>query len=155
MKLAIACDHAGLTLKTRVLDLLKQKGIEVMDFGTNNHESVDYPDFAMRVAEAVSSGGAARGILMCGSGIGMSIVANKFNGVRAALCYDAQTARLSREHNDANILVMGSRLLDEPKAMEIVRTWLETEFEGGRHVRRLEKIQEIEKSNMNTHRRHT
>ncbi|MGH7275385.1 MAG: ribose 5-phosphate isomerase B [Nitrospiria bacterium] len=151
MKLAIASDHAGLKLKNRVIDLLKKKDIEVKDFGTDNDESVDYPDFGMRVAEAVSRRQIERGILLCGSGIGMSIVANKYRGVRAALCYDTQTARLSREHNDANILVMGGRLLAEPKALEIVRTWLETEFEGGRHARRIKKILEIEKNNMNTH----
>ena len=151
MKLAIGSDHAGLKLKNRVIDLLKKKGIVVTDFGTDNHESVDYPDFGMHVAEAVSRGRMERGILLCGSGIGMSIVANKYRGVRAALCYDTQTARLSREHNDANILVMGGRLLAEPKALEIVKTWLKTEFEGGRHARRIKKISEIEKNNMNTH----
>lgn len=149
MKLAIASDHAGLDLKNRVLDHLKQKGIEVADFGTDNNESVDYPDFGMRVAKAVSDEEIERGILLCGSGIGMSIVANKYPGVRAALCHDTQTARLSREHNDANILVMGGRLLDEPKALEIVKTWLETKFLGGRHSKRIEKILEIEKNNMN------
>ncbi|HLB01663.1 MAG TPA: ribose 5-phosphate isomerase B [Nitrospiria bacterium] len=148
MQLAIASDHAGLKLKNRVIDLLKQKGIEVKDFGTENNESVDYPDFGMQVAEAVSRGQMERGILLCGSGIGMSIVANKYRRVRAALCYDIQTARLSREHNDANILVMGGRVLDEPKALEIVKTWLETEFEGGRHARRIKKILEIENNNM-------
>ena len=150
MKLAIGSDHAGLKLKNRVIDLLKKKGIEVTDFGTDNNESVDYPDFGMQVAEEVSRGQTERGILLCGSGIGMSIVANKYRGVRAALCYDTQTARLSRKHNDANILVMGGRLLGEPKALEIVRTWLETKFEGGRHARRIKKIRQIEKNNMNT-----
>ncbi|MCI0526386.1 MAG: ribose 5-phosphate isomerase B [Nitrospira sp.] len=149
MKLAIGSDHAGFQLKKQVLDHLKQKGVEVTDFGTEKDESVDYPDFGMRVAEAVSKGKAEQGILLCGSGIGMSIVANKYRGVRAALCYDTQTARLSRQHNDANVLVMGGRLLEASQAMEIVKTWLETKFEGGRHVRRIQKILEIEKNNMN------
>jgi ribose 5-phosphate isomerase B len=149
MKLAIGSDHAGLHLKKQVLALLKQKGVKVTDFGTVNDESVDYPDFGMQVAEAVSHGDAERGILLCGSGIGMSIVANKYRGVRAALCYDTQTARLSRQHNDANVLVMGGRLLEASQAMEIVKTWLETKFEGGRHARRIRKISEIERNNMN------
>jgi ribose 5-phosphate isomerase B len=149
MKLAIASDHAGLDLKNRVIALLKQKGIQLEDFGTNNVESVDYPDYGMRVAEAVSKGNMDRGILLCGSGIGMSIVANKYAKVRAALCYDTETARLSRQHNDANVLVMGGRLLKEAQALEIVKIWLETQFEGGRHLRRLQKIHEIEKNNMN------
>ena len=148
-KLAIASDHAGLDLKNQVMDLLKQKGIPLEDFGTNNEESVDYPDYGMRVAEAVSHGNVDRGILLCGSGIGMSIVANKYPKVRAALCYDTETARLSRQHNDANVLVMGGRLLKEAQALEIVKIWLETQFEGGRHTRRLQKIDEIEKTNMN------
>jgi ribose 5-phosphate isomerase B len=149
MKLAIGSDHAGLHLKKRILELLKHKDVTVTDFGTEKDESVDYPDFGMQVAEAVSHGEVERGILLCGSGIGMSIVANKFRGVRAALCYDTQTARLSRQHNNANILVMGGRLLEASQAMEIVKTWLETKFEGGRHARRLRKISEIEKNNMN------
>ncbi len=149
MKLVIGSDHAGLHLKKQVLALLKKKGVEVTDFGTENDESVDYPDFGMQVAEAISHGEAERGILLCGSGIGMSIVANKYRGVRAALCYDTQTARLSRQHNDANVLVMGGRLLEASQAMEIVKTWLETKFEGGRHARRIQKILEIEKNNMN------
>src|SRR5574341_1164475 len=136
MKLVIGSDHAGLHLKKQVLALLKKKGVEITDFG-------------MQVAEAVSHGEAERGILLCGSGIGMSIVANKYRGVRAALCYDTQTARLSRQHNDANVLVMGGRLLEASQAMEIVKTWLETKFEGGRHARRIQKILEIEKNNMN------
>ncbi len=149
MKLVIGSDHAGLHLKKQVLALLKKKGVEITDFGTENDESVDYPDFGMQVAEAISHGEAERGILLCGSGIGMSIVANKYRGVRAALCYDTQTARLSRQHNDANVLVMGGRLLEASQAMEIVKTWLETKFEGGRHARRIQKISEIEKNNMN------
>jgi ribose 5-phosphate isomerase B len=149
MKLAIGSDHAGLDLKNRVLALLKQKGVQVEDYGTNNEESVDYPDYGMQVAEAVSKRKVDRGVLLCGSGIGMSIVANKYPKVRAALCYDTETARLSRQHNDANILVMGGRLLKEAQAMEIVKIWLETEFEGGRHARRIQKIHEIEKNRMN------
>lgn len=145
MKLAIGNDHAGLDLKTRLVSILAQRGVEVIDMGTNGNESVDYPDFAMRVAGAVSKEEAQQGILVCGSGIGMSIVANKFTGVRAALCYDNDTAKLSRAHNDANVLVLGGRLLENSLALEIVHTWLDTKFEGGRHAQRTAKIQKIER----------
>ncbi len=153
MKLAVGSDHAAVELKTRVIQLLESKGIEVQDMGTHDRDSVDYPDFGMRVASAVSNRETNLGILMCGSGIGMSIVANKYPGVRAALCHDLETARLSRGHNDANILVMGGRLLKPEEALEIVRTWLETPFEGGRHQKRIQKITKIESTTMSAPRR--
>jgi len=143
--IAIGSDHGGLELKDRIARLLRDElGLSVDDVGTCSDASVDYPDYGTLVAEAVADGKAARGILVCGTGIGMSIVANKVNGVRAALCHNADTARLSREHNDANVLVLGGRVLDETTACDMVRIWFETPFEGGRHQRRLDKIQEIE-----------
>jgi ribose 5-phosphate isomerase B len=145
MKIAIASDHAGLDLKEKILKLLQELRHDVSDFGVHNRDSVDYPDYGVPVAEAVSEGKADRGILICGTGIGMSIVANKFPQVRAALCYDSFTAKISRLHNDANILVLGERVLEDKKALEMVNLWLSTGFDGGRHERRLKKIEEIEK----------
>jgi RpiB/LacA/LacB family sugar-phosphate isomerase len=145
-KIAIASDHAGLDLKDKIIKFLQEAGQSVSDFGTHNRDSVDYPDYGIPVAQAVSEGKIERGILICGTGIGMSIVANKFPGVRAALCYDPFTAKVSRLHNDANVLVLGERVLEEKTALEIVRLWLTTEFDGGRHARRLAKIEEIEKN---------
>lgn len=144
MKVIIGCDHAGLELKLEVVSLLEEMGVECIDSGTNSPLSVDYPDFGERVSGAVSSGEVDRGILICGTGIGMSIVANKFPAVRASLCNDLFTARMSRLHNDANILVIGGRIVGKDLAKEIVRTWFSTSFEGGRHARRLEKIRHIE-----------
>jgi len=144
MKIAIASDHAGFGLKNRILRYLAEKKVETVDFGTDGRDSVDYPDYAIQVAESVSKGKLDRGILICGTGIGMSITANKFPGVRAALCHNAVTAEASRRHNDANILVLGERVLDEETAVHIVRIWLETDFEAGRHQRRLDKIRAIE-----------
>jgi len=147
MKLAISCDHGGLELKEEIVRYISTiAGITVTDHGTAGSESVDYPDYARKAASAVASGAADRGILICGTGIGMSIAANRLPGVRAALCHDEFTARMSRLHNDANILVLGGRLLGKGIAREIVRTLLETEFEGDRHQRRLEKIEEIARS---------
>ena len=147
MKLAIGADHGGFELKKEIADFLKKiANIDVVDFGTAGPESVDYPDYGRKVSEAVAKGSADRGILICGTGIGMSIVANRFPQVRAALCHDNFTARMSRLHNDANVLVMGERVIGRGVALDIVKTWLETEFEGSRHQRRLEKIKEIEKS---------
>ena len=145
MKIAIASDHGGSDLKEKIVELLKEKNLEITDYGVDNPESVDYPDYGIKVANAVSKGVADRGILSCGTGIGMSIVANKFPNVRAALCYDMYTARMSRLHNDANILVLGGRVLDKEIALLMVDVWLRTDFEGGRHQRRLDKICEIEK----------
>jgi ribose 5-phosphate isomerase B len=144
MKIGIGCDHAGLELKNEILTLLKDLGFECVDFGTNSPQSVDYPDFGEKVSEAVSSGGVERGILICGTGIGMSIVANKFPHVRASLCNELFTARMSRLHNDANILVLGGRIVGKDLAKEIVRTWISTPFEGQRHCLRLKKINLIE-----------
>jgi ribose 5-phosphate isomerase B len=144
MKLAIGADHGGYVLKQEIVEFLKKTGtIEVVDHGTSGPESVDYPDYGKKVSEAVSNGIADRGILICGTGIGMSIVANRFPKVRAALCHDNFTARMSRLHNDANVLVMGERVIGRGVALDIVKAWLETEFEGSRHARRLQKIEEI------------
>jgi ribose 5-phosphate isomerase B len=144
MKIGIGCDHAGLELKNEILTLLKDLGFECVNFGTNSPQSVDYPDFGEKVSEAVSSGGVERGILICGTGIGMSIVANKFPHVRASLCNELFTARMSRLHNDANILVLGGRIVGKDLAKEIVSTWISTLFEGQRHCLRLKKINLIE-----------
>lgn len=144
MTIAIGCDHAGVDLKKDILSLLHDLRIECIDYGTNSAESVDYPDFGEKVSEAVSSGKIERGILICGTGIGMSIVANKFPGVRASLCNELFTAKMSRLHNDANILVIGGRVVGKDLAKEIVRTWVSTPFEGERHCKRLDKITHIE-----------
>jgi len=147
MKLAIGCDHGGFELKNEILKFIKAvANIQVSDLGPAGTESVDYPDFGAKVAEAVSKGTVDRGILICGTGIGMSIVANRYSNVRAALCHDHFTAQMSREHNDANVLVMGERVIGKGVALEIVKTWLDTEFAGGRHQKRLDKIKDIEKS---------
>jgi ribose 5-phosphate isomerase B len=144
MTFAIGCDHAGFELKQEILSLLEGLRIPVIDYGTDGNKSVDYPDYGEKVSQAVSSGNVERGILICGTGIGMSIVANKFPGVRASLCHDVFSARMSRLHNDANILVLGGRVIDKDSAKEIVRAWLDTTFEGNRHRRRLDKIVLIE-----------
>ncbi len=147
MKLAIGCDHGGFELKEEILKFLKTiANLQVTDLGPSNRESVDYPDFGAKVSEAVARGAMDRGILICGTGIGMSIVANRYPGVRAALCHDHFTAQMSREHNDSNILVMGERVIGKGVALEIVKTWLDTPFGGGRHQKRLEKIAGIEKA---------
>ncbi len=145
MRIALASDHAGYELKLKVRGWLEKEGHSVTDYGTDSTDSVDYPDFVPPVAEAVLDGQADRGILVCGAGIGMSIAANKIAGIRASLCYTVETARLSRAHNDANILALGGWTIDHDLALEIVRTWLETEFDGGRHLRRVEKIMALEK----------
>jgi ribose 5-phosphate isomerase B len=147
MKLAIGCDHGGFELKEEILKFIKAvANIQVSDFGPAGKESVDYPDFGAKVADAVSKGTMDRGILICGTGIGMSIVANRYSNVRAALCHDHFTAQMSREHNDANVLVMGERVIGKGVALDIVKTWLDTEFAGGRHQKRLDKIKDIERS---------
>jgi ribose 5-phosphate isomerase B len=144
MKIAIGCDHAGLPLKEEIKKTLAEAGAQVQDLGTTSPESVDYPDYARAVAEAVASGRADSGILVCGTGIGMSITANKVAGVRAALCHDAYTARLAREHNDANVLCLGGRVIGPGVAADMVRVWLETRFAGGRHARRVEKMRALD-----------
>ncbi len=144
MKIAIGSDHAGFPLKERIKRFLVDKGHEVIDFGTTSQNSTHYPLFAKEVSLAVQRGEAERGILVCGTGIGMSITANKFKGVRAALCFNEYMARMSRLHNDANVLCLGDRVLGEDLALSIVEVWLETPFEGGRHAKRVELIREIE-----------
>ncbi len=146
MRVAIGCDHGGVELKEGILALLGSLGLEIIDMGTGDCCSVDYPDYGAKVARAVSAGEVDKGILVCGTGIGMSIVANKFPGVRAALCHDAFTARMSRMHNDANILAIGGRVTGREVALDMVNIWLSTPFEGGRHQKRLDKISDIEKS---------
>ncbi len=146
MDIAVGADHAGFELKEKVKQELERLGHRVEDVGTHSSESVDYPDFAAQVARRVAAGRAERGILVCGTGTGMAMAANKVAGVRAASVTDAAAARLSREHNDANVLGLGARLIEEPRALEIVRAWLEAEFAGGRHQRRVEKISEIERT---------
>ena len=144
MKISIGSDHAGFELKEKIKQYLKELGHEYEDFGTNNNESVDYPDFALKVTESVARKESDMGILICGSGIGMSMSANKVPGIRAALCMNTEMARLSREHNNANVLTIGSRLIDENTAKEIVRVWLTTDFAGDRHLRRVNKMKDIE-----------
>ena len=146
MKIAIGSDHAGFGLKEDVLELLKKLDHEIIDCGTYNTESVDYPDFGEKVSKMVSAGEVDRGVLICGTGIGMSMVANKFPNVRAALCNDLFSAKMSRLHNDANVLVLGGRIIGKDLASEIVRTWMSTAFEGDRHMRRLNKIKKIEET---------
>jgi ribose 5-phosphate isomerase B len=151
MKVAIACDHGGRDLKDEIVRFLKKvANIELLDYGAMTNDSVDYPDYAKKVSEAVAGGTIDRGILICGTGIGMSIVANRYPNIRAALCHDHFTAQMSRQHNDANILVLGERVTGKGVACDIVTTWLDTEFEGGRHQKRLDKIREIERSLNNT-----
>ena len=144
MKIAIGADHAGFPLKQAVKSWLEEHGYEVEDLGTFNTESVDYPDYAAAVAHAVANNQADRGILICGTGIGMSMSANKVPGIRAALCTDAYTARMSRRHNDANVLCMGARVVGIGVAESIVEAWLAEEFEEGRHARRVAKINALD-----------
>jgi len=143
-KLAIGSDHAGFEAKERALSELISLGFEVVDKGTSGLESVDYPDFAAAVARAVVAGEVERGILICGSGIGISIAANKVRGARAALCWNEETARLAREHNDANILCFGGRFISTEQAVEMIRLFVETDFAGGRHQVRVEKLSALE-----------
>ena len=143
--IAIGSDHAGYLLKADIIKFLEGKGLQVKDFGTNTCDSVDYPDFGQAVAEAVSSKECEKGIVICGTGIGISISANKVPGIRAALCTDSYMARMSRQHNDANILAIGERVVGPGVAFDIIETWLNTEFLGGRHANRVNKISNIEK----------
>ncbi|MFW6333723.1 MAG: ribose 5-phosphate isomerase B [Desulfosalsimonas sp.] len=140
---AVGSDHAGYELKEIVKQELSAAGIEVRDFGTSGSESVDYPDYGLEVAGAVDRGEYERAVLVCGTGLGMSMVANRKPGVRAALCNDLFSAIMSRRHNDANILVMGGRVIGTELARQILKTWLETRFEGGRHQARLEKFSDL------------
>jgi ribose 5-phosphate isomerase B len=143
--IVIGSDHGGLKLKSALTNYLQRRDYNVSDAGTDNDASVDYPDFGLKVAEMVAAGTAEMGILICGTGIGMSIAANKVPGIRAALVTDVYMARMAREHNNANILVLGGRVLDEQNACSLVGAWLDAAFEGGRHQGRLDKITEIEK----------
>jgi len=145
MKIAIACDHGGINLKNEVLKYLKEHGYEAVDFGTNSTDSCDYPDFALPAAEAVAKGECERGIVICSTGIGVSIVANKVPGVRCAHCHDSYCAEFTRRHNDANMLAMGEKVVGPGYALKIVEAFLTVEFEGGRHQRRVDKITAIEK----------
>jgi len=142
-RIGIGSDHAGFRLKESVRRWLVEHTYPVLDFGTDSEEACDYPDFAIALAEAMAAGEINRGVLICGTGVGMSIVANKFPHLRAAVCHDPTTARFSRAHNDANVLTLGSRITGEMVALDIVNAWLHTPFEGGRHSRRLEKIDRV------------
>ena len=151
MKIALGADHAGFELKEKIKQRLVQQGVDVRDEGTISNESVDYPDFARKVGEDVAAKRADYGVLVCGSGIGMSIAANKVPGVRAANVTTEYEAQMSREHNDANVLAVGSRVLKDDEAFAIVDKWLHTDFAGGRHQRRVDKITEIERQEMQAH----
>ncbi len=144
MRIGIASDHRGFQMKSRLVQLAESLGHEVQDLGPNSGESVDYPDYASRVAAAVAAGEVDRGVLICGTGIGMCITANKFKGVRAAPCHDSVTAEFSRLHNDANVICLSADQLSDPVAEQVIQIWLKTEFEHGRHSRRLQKIADIE-----------
>ncbi len=146
MKIVIGSDHAGYKMKQYIEEFLKSMHVEVIDYGTFSEDSTDYPNYAAKVAEAVSKGEFEQGILLCGTGIGMSITANKFPGIRAALCHDVEAARLARAHNNANILIIGGRTTDEKPVAEMVKTWMTTPFEGGRHQRRVDLISQIERN---------
>lgn len=145
MKIIIASDHGGINIRKEIISLLEEMNVEYEDMGCSCDTSVDYPDYALPVAEKVSTGEADRGILICGTGIGMSIAANKVEGIRCALVHDTFSARATREHNDSNVLAMGERVIGPGLARDIVKIWLETPFEGGRHKVRVDKISNIEK----------
>lgn len=145
-RLALGADHAGYIIKDRIKELLQREGYEVVDFGTHAEDSVDYPDYAKQVAESVSQAECLRGILVCGTGLGMAMTANKFRGIRAATCNDTYSARMAAEHTDANVLCVGARVVDADHALAIVKEWLKGKFGGGRHQRRIDKIAEIERA---------
>ena len=145
MRIALAADHAGFEEKEKIKKTLDSLGVEYTDMGTDSTESVDYPDFARKVGEAVADGEYDKGILVCGSGTGMAIAANKVPGIRAAVAWNEEIARLSRQHNNANVLSLAARYIPDEEQEKIVKAWLETDFEGGRHERRVEKIEQIEK----------
>ena len=142
--IAIGCDHGGFALKQEIMAHLRERGLEFQDFGTYSAESCDYPEFGAAVARAVAAGTCERGILICGTGIGISISANKIHGIRAALCGDCFSAEMTRRHNDANIVALGARVVGPGLALKIVDTFLDTPFEGGRHARRVEKMMALE-----------
>ncbi len=140
MKIVVAADHGGFVLKESIKSKLLRAGHDVVDVGCSSNEAVDYPDYAIKAVASIQTGECRRGILVCGTGIGMSIAANRHRFIRAANCFDVATARLSREHNDANILCLGARMLEQDVALQIVTTWLATEFTGGRHQQRIAKF---------------
>ncbi|HKL43033.1 MAG TPA: ribose 5-phosphate isomerase B [Clostridia bacterium] len=144
MKIAFGCDHGGYDLKEDVMEFLKSRGIEVLDFGTHSTASVDYPDYGRAVGEAVQSKEADLGIVICGTGIGIALAANKVEGIRAAVVSDTFSARMARMHNNANVLAFGSRVVGKGLAIDLVKAWLDSSFEGGRHKRRVDKIMAIE-----------
>jgi len=144
-RIAVGADHAGYQVKERIKEELQKQGFEVIDFGTHTGESVDYPDYALQVARSVSQAESNRGVLVCGTGLGMAITANKFRGIRAATCNDTYTARMAAEHTDANVLCVGARVVDADHAVAIVHEWLKGKFGGGRHQRRIDKIAELER----------
>ncbi|MDE6565717.1 MAG: ribose 5-phosphate isomerase B [Clostridia bacterium] len=144
MKIAIGCDHGGFVLKESVINFLNNAGFEVIDCGTYSDASVDYPIFGEKVARLVAKGECEKGIVMCGTGIGISIAANKVNGIRCALCHDEYTAKMTAMHNNSNVLAMGGRVVTPEMAVKIVKTWLDTPFEGGRHINRVNMFTEIE-----------
>jgi ribose 5-phosphate isomerase B len=148
MKIALASDHTGVSAKKKVRDLLDSLGVAHEDFGTNSEESVDYPDLACTVGKAVAEKACDQGILICGTGIGVGIAANKVRGVRAATCHSTYTTEMARKHNDANVLCLGARVLSEDEAVLLVQKWLDTHFEAGRHQRRVQKICRIEQENL-------
>ncbi len=143
-KIALGCDHGGIVLKDSVVATLKKLGAEVVDFGTFDTQSVDYPVYGLKVAEAVASGQCDAGVLMCGTGIGISISANKVKGIRAAVCTNTYMAQLTKNHNNANIIALGGRVVSPQEAADIVTAWYEAEYEGGRHQKRLDMIADIE-----------
>ena len=143
-KIGIASDHGGYDLKTNLITCLPNSNLIINDFGPNNPDSVDYPDYGIKVVKAILENKVERGIVICGTGIGMSIVVNRFPGIRGTLCSDLYTAKLCREHNDSNLLILGGRVIDKDLALKIVEIWLKTEFEGGRHQRRIDKINKID-----------
>jgi len=145
MKIAMACDHGGFRLKNVLKADLEKNGYEVEDFGTYTEESCDYPDFAVKAAKAVASGKCDRGVVVCGTGIGVSMTANKVDGIRCALCHDVFSAKATRNHNDSNMLAMGQRVIGEGLALEILHTWMSSEYEGGRHDARIAKMMALEK----------
>ncbi|MDU5922967.1 MAG: ribose 5-phosphate isomerase B [Finegoldia magna] len=147
MKIAIAADHGGFELKDSMVEYIKSLGNEVVDLGTNSADSVDYPDYAKKVCEEIQKGNSDLGILICGTGIGMSLAANKFEGIRAACVSDVYSAKMSRNHNNANVLCFGARVIGDEVAKLIIKTFLENEFEAGRHQRRVDKIMAFEKEN--------
>lgn len=145
MKIAVACDHGGYRLKRVLVQEMLNQGYEVVDFGTHDEESCDYPDYAAKAAKAVASGECEKGVVVCGTGIGVSITCNKVDGIRCALVHDVFSAKATRAHNDTNMLAMGQRVIGEGLALEILNAWLHTEYEGGRHDARIQKVMDLER----------